>query len=123
MRFFDGRHPRLTHVPPTVRSSVITAVLPSSRAVSAAANAVEPEPRMMRSQWSTIVLLLLTSSARLSRPSAHAPRHTARHGGRRSDTPACDTRYSPGACGPRALHKQKKCTPYTAVQGQEVSGG
>src|SRR5438093_1409366 len=49
MRFFDGRQPRLTHVPPTVRCSIMTAVLPSSWAVNAAANAVEPEPRIRKS--------------------------------------------------------------------------
>src|SRR6266567_4340904 len=49
IRFFEGRQPRFTHVPPMVRSSVITAVLPSSCARRAAANAVEPEPRITRS--------------------------------------------------------------------------
>src|SRR5712692_2503451 len=52
MRFFEGKQPRFTQVPPSLRSSVITAVLPSSWARSAAANAVEPEPRMTRSNLS-----------------------------------------------------------------------
>src|SRR5437899_13015584 len=56
MRFFDGRHPRFTQVPPRVRDSVITALLPSSAALSAAANAVEPEPRMTRSKRSSLML-------------------------------------------------------------------
>src|SRR6266511_4556521 len=54
MRFLEGRHPRLTHVPPTGRSSVISAVFFSSCAVNAAANAVEPEPRINRSTASSI---------------------------------------------------------------------
>src|SRR5712691_11314082 len=54
MRFFDGRQPRLTHVPPTVRCSIMTAVLPSSCAVNAAANAVEPEPRISKSTGALI---------------------------------------------------------------------
>src|SRR5437667_4651598 len=49
IKFFDGKHPRFTQVPPIARSSVITAVLPSSCARNAAANAVEPEPRITRS--------------------------------------------------------------------------
>jgi len=49
MRFFEGRQPRFTQVPPTVRDSVMTAVFPSSAAFSAAAKAVEPEPRITRS--------------------------------------------------------------------------
>lgn len=49
IRFLDGRHPRFTHVPPSVRTSVIAAVLPSSAARIAAANAVEPDPRMTKS--------------------------------------------------------------------------
>ena len=49
MRFLDGRQPRFTQVPPRVRLSVMAAVLPSSAARIAAANAVEPEPRMTRS--------------------------------------------------------------------------
>src|SRR6266571_4035642 len=70
MRFLDGRHPRLTHVLPMVRSSVIAAVFPSSCAVSAAANAVEPEPRITRSKWSTIYVLLLVCGVPLPSPSA-----------------------------------------------------
>src|SRR5947208_13633231 len=49
IRFFDGRHPRFTQVPPSMRFSVIAAVLPNSAALIAAANAVEPEPRITRS--------------------------------------------------------------------------
>src|SRR5919204_1087165 len=52
IRFFEGRQPRLTQVPPRVRDSVITALLPSSAAFSAAAKAVEPEPRITRSNFS-----------------------------------------------------------------------
>src|SRR5208283_2512022 len=36
IRFLEGRQPRLTHVPPVARSSVITEVLPCSCARSAA---------------------------------------------------------------------------------------
>src|SRR5574341_410988 len=54
MRFLLGRQPRLTQVPPRVRDSVITAVLPNSAALSAAAKAVEPEPRITRSNFSVI---------------------------------------------------------------------
>src|SRR5690242_12842971 len=50
IRFFEGRQPRFTQVPPMVRSSIITEVLPSSCARNAAANAVEPEPRITRSK-------------------------------------------------------------------------
>src|SRR5579875_646665 len=50
IRFFDGRHPRLTQVPPRVRFSVIAAVLPSSAARMAAAKAVAPEPKMTKSK-------------------------------------------------------------------------
>src|SRR2546428_760106 len=35
MRFFEGRQPRFTQVPPRVRDSGITAVLPSSATLSA----------------------------------------------------------------------------------------
>src|SRR5260370_6193951 len=49
IRFFDGKHPRFTQVPPSVRFSVIATVLPSSAALIAAANAVEPEPRITKS--------------------------------------------------------------------------
>src|SRR5207244_4087218 len=54
IRFFDGRQPRLTHVPPIGRSSVITADFTNSCAVSAAANAVEPDPKIKRSKLSGI---------------------------------------------------------------------
>jgi hypothetical protein len=37
IRFLDGKQPRLTHVPPVVRSSVMTEVLPSSCARNPAA--------------------------------------------------------------------------------------
>src|SRR5260370_41967673 len=39
---------RLTQVPPSVRFSVIATVLPNSAARIAAANAVEPEPRIAK---------------------------------------------------------------------------
>src|SRR5437870_11338822 len=55
IRFLERRQPRFTHVPPCVRDSVITAVLPSSAALSAAANAVEPDPRMTRSKRSSAI--------------------------------------------------------------------
>ncbi len=55
MRFLLGRQPRLTQVPPTVRTSVITARLPSSEALSAAAKAVDPEPRITRSYLSVAI--------------------------------------------------------------------
>src|SRR2546422_1743563 len=61
MRFFEGRQPRFTQVPPRVRDSVITAVLPSSAALSAAAKAVEPEPRMTRSNLSGLLLMCFHS--------------------------------------------------------------
>src|SRR6266851_1189107 len=51
IRFFDGKHPRFTQVPPSVRFSVIAAVLPSSAALMAAANAVDPEPKITRSNF------------------------------------------------------------------------
>src|SRR5258707_10233468 len=63
IRFFEGRQPRFTHVPPVVRSSVITAVLPSSCARSAAANAVEPEPRMIKSNSRVLVTIAFQSPA------------------------------------------------------------
>src|SRR5438132_755623 len=63
MRFFEGRQPRFTQVPPTVRSSVITAVFPSSCARSAAAKAVEPEPRMTRSNLPADDMIKTPSSA------------------------------------------------------------
>src|SRR5579884_100959 len=56
IKFFDGKQPRFTHVPPMVRSSVMTAVLPSSRARNAAAKAVEPEPRITRSNLSARII-------------------------------------------------------------------
>src|SRR5438132_5965958 len=65
MRFFEGRQPRFTQVPPTVRSSVITAVFPNSCARSAAAKAVEPEPRMTRSNFSADDMIKTPSSAAL----------------------------------------------------------
>ena len=58
IKFFDGRQPRLTHVPPVVRSSAITEVLPSSCARGAAANAVEPEPRMRRSNLLVLAICI-----------------------------------------------------------------
>src|SRR6266851_8002210 len=57
IRFLLGKQPRLTQVPPSARASVITAVLPSSAARSAAAKAVEPEPKMTRSNCSVIGVL------------------------------------------------------------------
>src|SRR5260370_36152269 len=61
MRFLEGRPPRLAQVPPTVRNSAMTALLPSSAACSAAAKAVEPLPRITRSYRScgeVIVMLI-----------------------------------------------------------------
>jgi hypothetical protein len=49
MGFFEGSYPRLTQVPPSMRFSVITTVLPSSAALIAAAKAVEPEPKITKS--------------------------------------------------------------------------
>src|SRR6267143_5661132 len=65
IRFFDGRHPRFTHVPPIVRSSIIKDVLPDSCARKAAAKAVEPEPRMSRSTSETVIQVLLWRSSPL----------------------------------------------------------
>src|SRR5438105_15355194 len=59
IKFLLGRQPRLMQVPPRVRDSVITAVLPSSAALSAAAKAVEPEPRTTRSKRSGAIAVLL----------------------------------------------------------------
>src|SRR5436190_10199612 len=59
IRFLLGRQPRLTQVPPRVRDSVMIAVLPSSAALSAAAKAVEPEPRITRSKRSAAIVLVL----------------------------------------------------------------
>src|SRR5919197_1755030 len=54
IRFFDGRQPRLAHVPPTVRRSTIVTRAPSSLALIAAAKAVDPEPRIRRSYGSAM---------------------------------------------------------------------
>src|SRR5712691_6376366 len=54
IRFLDGRQPRLAHVPPSVRRSTIATRAPRSVARMAAAKAVEPEPRMTRSNGSGI---------------------------------------------------------------------
>src|SRR5579859_59554 len=54
MRFFEGRQPRLAHVPPGVRRSTIATRAPRSEARIAAAKAVEPEPRMRKSNGSGI---------------------------------------------------------------------
>src|SRR5216684_6078571 len=58
IRFLEGRQPRLAQVPPTVRNSVITAVLPSSAACKAAAKAVEPLPRITRSCRSCVEVIV-----------------------------------------------------------------
>src|SRR5260370_25850991 len=95
IRFFEGRQPRFTHVPPVVRSSVITEVLPGSCARSAAANAVEPEPRMTRSKCLfgiTIVLFgvvsihheVLSLKRGAFPQSSHRPDARPRGGARRS---------------------------------------
>src|SRR2546428_2312653 len=57
IRFFEGRQPRLTQVPPMLLDSVITAVLPSSCARSAAAKAVEPEPSITRFNFSLLPMV------------------------------------------------------------------
>src|SRR5215472_15351062 len=59
MRFLDGRQPRFTHVPPNVRTSVIAALFPDSAARSAAANAVDPEPRITKSNCSFCITTIL----------------------------------------------------------------
>src|SRR3990172_2134245 len=54
MRFLDGRQPRFAHVPPSIRRSTIATRAPSSDALIAAANAVDPDPRIRRSNGSAI---------------------------------------------------------------------
>src|SRR3990170_470296 len=54
MRFLEGKQPRFAHVPPSVRRSTMPTRPPSSFALIAAANAVEPEPRMRRSKGAVI---------------------------------------------------------------------
>ena len=63
IKFLDGRQPRLTQVPPIVRSSVMTDVLPISCARRAAANAVEPEPSITRSNRCSCVIMITPEAA------------------------------------------------------------
>src|SRR6266851_2107296 len=63
IRFFDGKHPRFTQVPPSVRFSVIAAVLPSSAALMAVANAVDPEPKMTKSTLCVCIYNLQRASS------------------------------------------------------------
>src|SRR2546425_8662827 len=74
MRFLEGKQPRLTHVPPSVRTSVIAAVFPDSAARKAAANAADPEPRITRSNCCAIhSFLCCCLASRLHTPSfSHA---------------------------------------------------
>src|SRR5258708_39256309 len=58
IRFLEGRHPRLAQVPPMVRYSIMTAVLPSSAPCRAAAKAVEPLPRITRSYLSLFIPII-----------------------------------------------------------------
>src|SRR3989442_12555661 len=102
MRFFEGRQPRFTQVPPTVRSSVITAVLPNSCARSAAAKAVEPEPRMTRSNLSAGDMTNSSSSATgrggaIRELSREVPRQ--RMGFRDRQTPGARMRVKPSGGG------------------------
>src|SRR5579883_1658989 len=60
IRFLEGKHPRLAQVPPTVRSSVMATVLPSSAACRAAAKAVEPLPRITRSKRSGVDIEIIS---------------------------------------------------------------
>src|SRR6266540_613593 len=98
MRFFEGRQPRFTQVPPRVRDSVMTAVLPSSAAFSAAAKAVEPEPRITRSNCSAMMGHLHLRGAALIGGPAAKPLASARH---QTDEHDDDPDRRPADCGER----------------------
>src|SRR5260370_26236042 len=75
IRFFEGKHPRFTHVPPSVRFSVIAAVFPNSAALIAAANAVEPEPRITKSNRRASISCSLQTACWLPPPDGAPVEH------------------------------------------------
>src|SRR5712692_3696210 len=108
IRFFDGRHPRFTHVPPTVRDSVMTAVLPSSAAFNAAAKAVDPDPRITRSYRSDIMVTDRDACGALSgRPPAQPPPGGGRET-REPERPPAERRERGAQAGRRDRDKEQR---------------